>query len=196
MADVDRATVAERLRAAVEDSGLSQAGFARALGTSASRLSTYLRGGTVPSAAWYLRALRVGGSLSAARDRSWLTPVQAAEAVRVALEAGDQVWGLRLILQSRDHLRSALDDAEGCWAAWEAAPGPVGAKQWDRLLEGVIGHEFECRGRPAPAWTASTADEPWLFASPFFTEAEVRAATPDWMVQRGMFIAARDLVTA
>lgn len=39
-----------RMRLALRTSGLSQADFAREIGTSASRFSTYLSGGTVPSA--------------------------------------------------------------------------------------------------------------------------------------------------
>ena len=46
----DTAEVMALLREAVTTSGLSQAAFARALGTSAPRLSTYLTGDTKPSA--------------------------------------------------------------------------------------------------------------------------------------------------
>ena len=184
------------LRGAVTTSGLSQAGFARALGTSPSRLSTYLSGGTVPSAAWFLRAQRLGDALGEARRRSWLTPALTTPAVRSALGTDDQVWGIRLILQCRDHLRAAFDTADGVEAAWEADPGSVGDDGWDRLLKATIGHEFDRRGHPAPAWTMAPVTGTWLFPSPFFTEVEVRAATPDWMAQRGLFIAARDLVTA
>lgn len=192
----DRAAVVSGLRAAVTASGLSQADFAQALGTSASRLSTYLSGGTVPSAAWFLRARRLGNALGEARRRSWLTPVPTAPAIRSALAGGDQVWGLRLILQCRDHLHAAFAAADGVQAAWEADPGSAGDDGWDRLLKATIGHEFDSWGHPAPAWTMAPVTGAWLFPSPFFTEVEVRAATPDWMAARGLFIAARDLVTA
>ncbi|MDP9445395.1 MAG: helix-turn-helix domain-containing protein [Actinomycetota bacterium] len=56
----DRAAVAAELRSLVSRSGLSQNEFARHLGTSPSRLSTYLRGRVVPSAALLVRARRVG----------------------------------------------------------------------------------------------------------------------------------------
>jgi transcriptional regulator with XRE-family HTH domain len=184
------------LRSAVTSSGLSQAGFARALGTSASRLSTYLSGRTVPSAAWFLRAQRLGDALGVARRQSWSTPVTTAPAIQSALAAGDQAWGLRLILQCRDHLRAAFDATDGAHAAWEADPVSVRNDGWDLLFQATIGHEFDSRGLPAPAWTMAPAIGPWLFPSPFFTEIEVRAATPDWMAERGLFIAARDLVTA
>ena len=56
--DVDRAEVAARVRAAVERSGLTNARFAQLVGTSASRLSTYLSGKVTPSAAMLLRMER------------------------------------------------------------------------------------------------------------------------------------------
>ena len=204
MVDVDRAKVVSELRSTQRASGLSQASFARAMGTSASRLSTYLTGGTVPSAAWFLRAIRVGRALTVAKQRSWLTPVDAADGMRRALSEGDPVWALRVALQCRDDLVSVLDhreDDHDLSAAWEAAPESVGVEQWDRLLASVIGHEFEIRGLVAPAWTSmpnskqAGMEQGSVFSSPFFTDEEVRSATPAWLADRGLFIAARDLVT-
>lgn len=54
-----RAEVAALLRRAVSDSSLTQAAFARRLGTSASRLSTYLSGEVTPSASLLVRAQRL-----------------------------------------------------------------------------------------------------------------------------------------
>lgn len=55
----DRDEVAARVRAAVERSGCTNAGFASLVGTSASRLSTYLSGKVTPSAALLIRIERV-----------------------------------------------------------------------------------------------------------------------------------------
>ena len=57
----DRADVAARVRAAVERSGITNAEFAASVGTSASRLSTYLSGKVVPSAALLMRIERTAG---------------------------------------------------------------------------------------------------------------------------------------
>ena len=54
----DRADVATRVRSAVERSGMTKAQFAASVGTSASRLSTYLSGKVVPSAALLMRIER------------------------------------------------------------------------------------------------------------------------------------------
>ena len=51
----DRAEVAARVRDAVIRSGLSKAAFAELVGTSPSRLSTYLSGKVTPSAAMLVR---------------------------------------------------------------------------------------------------------------------------------------------
>ena len=60
-----RLEVAQRLQRAVENSGLSQQAFATLLGTSQSRLSSYVTGKVVPSAALLMRAERLGRSLGA-----------------------------------------------------------------------------------------------------------------------------------
>ncbi len=58
----DRAEVAARLRGAVARSGLTNAEFAERVGTSASRLSTYLNGKVTPSAAMLLRIERAAAT--------------------------------------------------------------------------------------------------------------------------------------
>lgn len=55
MESSNRAEVAARVRDAVARSGLTQAAFAELVGTSASRLSTYLSGRVMPSAAMLVR---------------------------------------------------------------------------------------------------------------------------------------------
>lgn len=54
----DREAVASRVRRAVARSGMTNARFAEHIGTSASRLSTYLSGKVMPSAALLLRIER------------------------------------------------------------------------------------------------------------------------------------------
>ena len=54
----DRAAVATRVRAALEQAGTTQAEFATSVGTSASRLSTYINGKVTPSAAMLARIER------------------------------------------------------------------------------------------------------------------------------------------
>lgn len=79
LADRDTAEVMALLREAVTTSGLSQATFARALGTSAPRLSTYLTGDTRPSAQFLMGARRLGHALAAAAARGLMSaPVTAA----------------------------------------------------------------------------------------------------------------------
>jgi Helix-turn-helix len=58
-----RAEVEKRLRSLLERSGLNQRDFATQLGTSASRLSTYLHGKVTPGADLLVRAERVSGRM-------------------------------------------------------------------------------------------------------------------------------------
>lgn len=187
----------EGLRAALQDSGLSQAGFARALETSASRLSTYLSGSTSPSAAFFIRARRLAAGLKVARQLRRATPGSTGIAVRAALGEGDEVWALKMVLQGRDDLRALLSAGGAGADAWECDPGPLGELAWDALLSAVVAHEFESAGRVAPRWTRREAKKgPWIFANPYFDADEVRRRTPPWLADRGVFLAGRDLVTA
>jgi hypothetical protein len=54
----DREQVVQRVRAAVQESGLTAGRFAELVGTSASRLSTYMSGKVTPSAAMLVRIER------------------------------------------------------------------------------------------------------------------------------------------
>lgn len=65
----DRDEVARRVRAAAERSGVTQAAFAREVGTSASRLSTYATGAVTPSAAMLLRIERTARNEVSASER-------------------------------------------------------------------------------------------------------------------------------
>ena len=58
-ADSERCEVATEVRRLVSDSGLSRQDFADRIGTSRSRLSTYMSGKVVPSAALMVRMRRV-----------------------------------------------------------------------------------------------------------------------------------------
>ncbi|MGW6422610.1 XRE family transcriptional regulator [Nocardia sp. NPDC055053] len=55
----ERKEVADEVRQAVADSGLTSAEFAAAIGTSGSRLSTYMTGKVVPSSTLMVRIRRV-----------------------------------------------------------------------------------------------------------------------------------------
>ncbi|MDO3648156.1 helix-turn-helix domain-containing protein [Nocardia mangyaensis] len=55
----ERSQVAEEVRQAVADSGVTNAEFAASIGTSGSRLSTYLSGKVVPSSTLMVRIRRV-----------------------------------------------------------------------------------------------------------------------------------------
>ena len=118
----DRAATVAELTAAIRSSGLSQTAFATSLGTSASRLSTYLAGQVAPSAPAYLRALRLGRGLAEAAASGWLSAPAVAAATAKALASDDESWAFPLLLQGRDHLRQLIVHRPDIASAWEAAP--------------------------------------------------------------------------
>ncbi|GIU84938.1 MAG: hypothetical protein KatS3mg008_1713 [Acidimicrobiales bacterium] len=63
-AQAERDEVAARVRAAVARSGLTAAEFAKCVGTSPSRLSTYMTGKVVPSATMLLRIEKMAEEMS------------------------------------------------------------------------------------------------------------------------------------
>jgi DNA-binding transcriptional regulator YiaG len=61
-AEAERAEVASEIKKLVDDSGLSRQDFADRIGTSRSRLSTYISGKVMPSASLMVRMRRVARS--------------------------------------------------------------------------------------------------------------------------------------
>lgn len=193
--------VAQGLEQALADSGLIQADFAAALGTSASRFSTYRTGKTMPTAAFYLRALRLASNLKAAREHGWMTPQSTAREVRRALRNGDEIWALKMVLQGRDHLRELLCEGDAAADAWRATPRSTGSRRWDALLAALADHEFEAAHREPPRWADDDGErlrdgDEWVLQSLLLDDEEIRAATPGWLSSRGIYAAERDLVTA
>lgn len=176
---------------------MSQAAFARALGTSASRFSTYLGGTTRPSAYLLVRAQRLAAALEAAGRRGLMTAPATASAVREQLRAGDADWAWRMLLQGRDHLRGMLGEQDELLGSWEAEPASTGSAGFDALLAALTRHEFEAAGRTPPTWTnAAPLDRPWAPAHPFLSPERAKAQTPEWLRALNIFVPARDLVTA
>lgn len=197
----DTRAVIDGLDRALAESGLNQAEFAAALGTSAPRFSAYRAGTTAPSAAFYLRALRLSASLRAASEQGWMTPPSTSRQVRRALRQGDDLWALKMALQGRDQLRELLHQNDAAATAWASAPRTTGERAWDAFLAALTEHEFEAADREAPSWTEDDrnrlgADEEWTLPSLLLDEDEVRASTPAWLSKHGVYAAERDLVTA
>ena len=209
--DRDTQAVTALLHAATTASGLSQAGFARALGTSPPRLSTYLNGSTHPSAQFCMRAHRLGHALSAAAARGLMSAPATATLMRRHLLAGETEWVWRMLLQGRDHLAlmlgeqaphhgpgaAAADHGPALADSWEASPMSTGAEGWDALLAAVTAHQFDLAAVTAPVWTRREAlQTPWMPEHPFLSTERVQAQTPTWLRRWNIYIPERDLITA
>lgn len=191
----ERREIAAAMRGSVLKSGLTQTDFALHLGTSATRLSTYLTGTTIPSAAIYLRALRLGAAFEHAREHGLMTPDTAADHVNRALARRDEVFALQVILQARDDFRAAARESDGVWRLWERRARQINDVRFDTLFRAIIAR---ASGLDVPAWAADARlDGEWFFPDPF-GDADtdtIRAQTPEWLARANIYIAERDLVT-
>jgi hypothetical protein len=68
--------------------------------------------------ALYRRAQRTAAGLKSARRHGWVTPDRTAEEVNTALQAGDEDWAFKLIVQARDHLAEMLKNEDPASDAW------------------------------------------------------------------------------
>ncbi|MBK9695991.1 MAG: helix-turn-helix transcriptional regulator [Propionibacteriaceae bacterium] len=189
----ERNEIAAAMRRGLQQSGLTQAAFAVRLGTSPTRLSTYLSGKTVPSAAIYLRALRLGAAFDRVHRQGLTTPDATAAAVDQTLNAGDEDFALRLVLQARDDVRGGATQPADLRQVWAHRARRITDERFDTLLRAIIAHEL---GDEAPAWAKDARlDRDWVVADPFRDEDSIRAQTPDWLAHARIFIAQRGLVT-
>ena len=196
MTNQDTQAVIERLDAAVAASGLSMRQFAHALGTSPSRLSSYRTGRVAPSAAFLLRAERIANALRQARRDSVPTLLDAMESIRRADSASDDDWTYALALEARDRLRDTLRRHGSLAATWEVQPPSNVADRWRTLVAAFVSHEFVEAGLPAPPWTdAPKLATEWVLDTPRLSETEIKRQTPDWLAERNIYIAEKDLVT-
>ena len=70
------------------------------------------------------------------------------------------------------------------------------AHRWKTLIAAFVSHEFTEAGLPVPPWTAGLRlDTEWVLDTPRVSEAEIKHQTPDWLAERNIFIAEKDLVT-
>lgn len=195
--DADQESVIDALRAAIKASDLTQHAFAKAVGTSPSRLSAYLHGDTAPSATLLMKFQRIGNALHAAHLEFIPTPLDCALSLRQALDAAKRPSGvLRIALEARDRLRDTLENRPHLLDAWDARP-TVGDERWDTLFAAIVEHEFTQAGRNAPAWAHSERlEEEWMPAKGRLDEDQVRAATPDWLAVKNIRLAESALAVA
>ena len=70
------------------------------------------------------------------------------------------------------------------------------ADRWKTLVAAFVSHEFVEAGLLAPKWTnAPKLATEWILDTPRMSESEIKRQTPDWLAERNIFIAEKDLVT-
>lgn len=193
----ERAEIAGAMRSAISSSGLRQGDFARAIGTSRPRLSTYASGATIPNAALYLRATTFGADRASTRELGLADPDAIAERVNRGLAQGDETWALRLILRGRDDLRAALGRYPEAAGSWACRGREISDARFDGLYAALVAHEFDRAGRTPPRWSDQTPlPIDWVMNDPFRDEPTIRAQTQPWLARQRIFIAEKGLTTA
>ena len=116
--------------------------------------------------------------------------------IRRADSKRDDDWTYALALEARDRLRDTLRRHRSLAATWEIQPPANVADRWRTLVAAFVSHEFVEAGLPAPAWTeALKLATEWVLDTPRLSETEIKRQTPDWLAERNIFIAEKDLVT-
>ena len=193
----EREQIAGELRRALADAQLGQDAFARLLGTSRPRLSAYLNGRTMPSAALYKRALRTASGLQSIRRNGWMTPDSTADQINDALRAGDEDWAFKLAIQARDQLAEMLANQDPAADVWRIRSREISDPHYDVLLAALVAHEFHRHSRQQPEWTENRLlDLAWVQPNARWGADWTREHTPKWLAARGIFISERDLMTA
>ena len=118
------------------------------------------------------------------------------ESIRRADSKHDDDWTYALALEARDRLRDILRRHGSLAATWEVQPPSNVADRWRTLVAAFVSHEFVEAGLPAPPWTeAPKLATEWVLDTPRLSETEIKRQTPDWLAERNIYIAEKDLVT-
>ncbi|MDR0958793.1 MAG: helix-turn-helix transcriptional regulator [Propionibacteriaceae bacterium] len=173
-----------------ERSGLGVRQFARVLGTSASRLSTYVNGKVSPSAALLVRAEAIAAEGPVLRRTRAIDVAKAGRAMRRAADDGTR---LRIFLE---FMRGADESGYFALALLEPAPKGTGDVRFDALLAAGVEHIAARHSRSAPKWATDpsrTLSDPWWVSDLPSAKAQALQWTPASFLARGIFLDRRDL---
>jgi transcriptional regulator with XRE-family HTH domain len=196
MRTLARAQIASSIDNLIACSAATQEQLARALGTSTTRLSAYRSGATEPGAAIYLLLGQVIDAQRWAANSNLHTVDATSREVNANLNDTD--WCIRLIQQSRDHLKYAFDMSEGGHLAWTIpARKPIKSERLHVLYAALTAREFTAQELEAPPWTEGlTLSEPWVLSHPFYSDTQICEEADPALTPFGIFARSRDLVTA
>jgi transcriptional regulator with XRE-family HTH domain len=170
-------------------SGLSLRQFARVLGTSASRLSTYISAKVTPSAAILVRSKAIAELRPRLSETHALSIAQTARAI---IHTNDEASRLRAFFE---FIRGA--DESGIQAlALLDQPKPTGTPRFDALLGGAAEYIATRYNRPAPNWAFAKdryLHKAWWISPLPSARAEALKWTPAAFRARAIYISRHDL---
>jgi hypothetical protein len=128
--------------------------------------------------------------------RTWLTAPEATTAIRDELDAGDEIFAMRIVARLIADLRGLERPRE--IARCLVSPPTTGSRRWDTLLAAAVGRECRHKGVvDTPAWADPTPLPTWWFpllADPILT-ARTMQRTPVDFAARGIWLDAGALDT-
>lgn len=185
MTDDAAALLASVRRAA----GLTQSQLAERAGVAQSMVAAYetsRRQPTVPTLRRLLQAAGAALQLSADQgrpvDTTGFTARSAAEAIRRELEAGDEPFALRLVVDAVSDLRRLIDRGEKeRIRRFLVAPLSTGSDRFDTLFAAQVGRELRLAGIRRPKWTVPPPLDRWWFvdATPVTVVRTMQRTSPD-----------------
>jgi hypothetical protein len=121
---------------------------------------------------------------------------EAAESIRTALKAGDEVWAWREVIQASDDL--ARESHALRVALTVTRPPTVGVARYDALLAGVVDYWLTIDHLPRPVWLDDppfTLSEPWDVEELPVLRARARETTPESIARHGVYLAEKELAS-
>jgi transcriptional regulator with XRE-family HTH domain len=178
--------------------GLSQAALAKRARTYQPAIAEIERGRRDPSGDLTAKILSSAGYRSVAVP-TFRTPVaEAALWIHEALDAGDDRWAWRRLLQVAADLTGAEPALRVVLAF--APPPSTGDRRFDAGLAALVDWHLTTAGLPVPGWvndpSRSVAANPWTVTDiePFASEA--RASSPPPFAKRGVFVNIEEFAAA
>ncbi len=185
-----------QLRYARRAAGLTQRELARRAGSVQPRVAEIEAAGADTRVSTFTRLLAATGHRLVLIPSRGTTAAETADAVRDALDRGDEPRAFREVLQLADDLVSSPPEIRIALAA--APPASTGDERYDALVAGVVEYRLSERALPLPGWVsepARSASTPWFVDTTPGTEELSRARSPEPFSRRNVFLDAAELAS-
>ena len=184
------------LRYARRSAGLSQRDLARRAGVYQPRIAEAEAARFDPGSGTLDRVLAATGHRLVVVSSRATTAAETADAVRDALEAGNEARAFREVIQLSDDLAATTPSIRLVLVA--APPASTGDHRYDGLLAGVVEFHLAPDRLPLPDWVgepARTAETDWYVDPTPGTEHLSRDHSPEPFTRRNIYLDVSELAS-